>query len=561
MSGPAVARPGLGASPAPGYPPGPALPTRGPDELTAGPLACVLWPRGGRAAPGGVGEARSAERGAGQRGGAAAERGGAEPRACASEASASSVHTEDTSRHPHGNPDESPKASARIVEHPARAAWLAGVERETAEYREGRARGYERAARRKRDAAYADGYSEGYAKHKARWYLSRADGQRQRFDSVRGCEERTQIQIVCTACGLVAEHGTRCRIGIVCLTCRGKIASHRRGQFARARKVVLHRARERGLLNPKRRGGRHSEKLLTVTIPHLREHDVSQRIEFVRAAWPHFLKAMNAWLRDAGQSAEWLRHVEWTLGKDEQGHPHIHVWFFGPYLPRELAVDWWRDALVRGGFRCEDGALALREALEGLVVDLRAVSNGKVEEGGGIVTEVIKYMTKDIIKPGVYVAPETYARVYEALDGRRPMQASKGFMALGKEEVCCADCGAERSYLVRLRDVAGDDVAGAFGDSEPSWGPWRGRIEAQQRARATQDVGLAIRGALPAAEGSNGVADSQAAPRKESRQVRVADTELGRALRDLRGGDSFAALRRAARWHSAVPTLCHGEPS
>jgi hypothetical protein len=472
-----------------------------------------------------------------------AGRGGPKARASASEASASSVHTEETTRHLHGNPDDSPKRPARIVEHPARAAWLAGIERETADYRERRARGYERAARRKRNAARLDGYSEGYAKHKARWYSTRAEGQRKRFDAVRGCEERTQIQMVCTACGVATEHGTRCRIGIVCVSCRGKIAAQRRGQFARARKVVLHRARQRGLLNPKRQGGKHSEKLLTVTVPHLAEHGVAQRIELVLAAWPYFLKAMNAWLREHGERAEWLRHAEWTLGNDEQGHPHIHVWFFGPFLPHlrhdDRVTAWWRDALVRVGF-------ARRDVLETLVVHVCAVSNGKVDEGGGIVTEVIKYMTKDIIKPGVFVAPETYARVYEAFDGRRPMQASKGFMALGKEEVCCAACGAERAYLVRLRDVAGDDVARAFGETEPRWGPWRGCIEAQQRARATHDAGTALRGALPATEGG---AESCAVPRTESRQTRVADTELGRALHALRDGDSFAALRRASRWH------------
>ena len=169
---------------------------------------------------------------------------------------------------------------------------------------------------RRRTELLRDGFSKGYARHKTRWYESRAKGQRERFDSVRGCEERTQIQMVCTGCGLVAEHGTRCRIGIVCVSCRGKIASQRRGQFARARRVVLARARERGLLNPRRRGGRHSEKLLTVTLPHLPEHGVAQRIDFVLAAWPHFLKAMNAHLREIGQSAEWLRHAEWTLGED-----------------------------------------------------------------------------------------------------------------------------------------------------------------------------------------------------------------------------------------------------
>lgn len=377
--------------------------------------------------------------------------------------------------------DDDPKPPARVVDHPARVVWLAGVERETAEHRERKARGHERAARRKRSAARLGGYSERYAAHKATWHFSRAKGQRERFDSVRGCEERTQLQIVCTACGLVAEHGTRCRIGIVCVSCRGKIASQRRHQFARARKAVLDKARLHGLLYPKRVGGHYSEKLLTLTVPHLAEHDVRTRIRYVLAAWPYFLKRVNQYLRERGEDrAEWLRHAEWTIGGrpgfpgDGQGHPHMHVWFFGPFLPHKREDDrlteWWREALVRVGFAAERGSLAQRDALEWLRVRTDPVKNGKVDEGGGIVTEVIKYMTKDIIKPGVYVAPEVYARVYEELDGRRPLQASKGFMALGKEEVCCAECGAEKSYLVRLRRE---------GEGE-KYGPWMGSVEAHR---------------------------------------------------------------------------------
>ncbi|MGH7295875.1 MAG: hypothetical protein ACRELB_13110 [Polyangiaceae bacterium] len=304
--------------------------------------------------------------------------------------------------------------------------------------------------------------------------MSRAKGQRGRFDSVRGCEERTHLQIACTACGLVVEHGVRCRIGIVCVSCRGKIASQRRWQFARARNVVLEGALKRGLFSRSRVGGRHSEKLLTLTLPHLPEHHVRTRIDSVLAAWPYFLKQLNAYLRERGESCEWLRHAEWTIGGDGQGHPHLHVWFFGPFLPHlphdDRVTAWWREALVRSGFHCAGGPLALREALNGLVVDLRAVRNGAVDDGGGIVTEVIKYMTKDMVKPGVYVPAETYARVYEAFDGRRPMQASKGFMALGKQEVCCVECGAEKSYLVRLRREGKGET----------YGPWMGTTEAHR---------------------------------------------------------------------------------
>jgi hypothetical protein len=285
------------------------------------------------------------------------------------------------------------------------------------------------------------------------------------------------MQVLCTACGVLGEKVARCRIGILCVPCRSKKTAERRRQFARARSALLDGAKKRGLLHPKRPGGAYSEKLLTLTVPHVLAHDVARRIGFVLEAWPHFLKALNGWLREReAAGVEWLRHAEWTVGEDGQGHPHFHVWCFGPFLPREWLVAWWSEALVRVGFGAELGSLGQRELLSGLVVDIRAVRSGRVEDGEGIVTEVIKYMTKDIVAKGAYVEPATYARVYESLDGRRPMQASRGFLALGKEQACCAECGAARAALVRFRDTRpAMRVAG-----EPEWSGWRGGLEAQR---------------------------------------------------------------------------------
>jgi len=234
-----------------------------------------------------------------------------------------------------------------------------------------------------------------------------------------------------------------------------------------------------------RRGGRHSEKLLTLTLPHLPEHGVRQRIELVKSAWPYFLKSLNAYLRERGESAEWLRSVEWTLGSDEQGHPHMHVWFFGPWLPHKPEDDqvtaWWRKALVHVGFP--------RNRLDALMVDLRAVRSGRVDEGGDIVTEVVKYMTKDIVAPGEHVAPETYAKVYEAFDGRRTLQASRGFMALADKPVCCRECGAEASLRVQVakrpdwaKETVSEDCARVDVATGPP-GTWREEVEASLLAR------------------------------------------------------------------------------
>jgi hypothetical protein len=75
-----------------------------------------------------------------------------------------------------------------------------------------------------------------------------------------------------------------------------------------------------------------------------------------------------------------------------------------------------------------------------------------------------------MIAPGLPVPPEVYGRVYEELDGRRPLQASRGFMALGDGETCCPECQATRSFLVRVKAK----------DAE-TWSSWKGCPEAQRR--------------------------------------------------------------------------------
>jgi hypothetical protein len=268
---------------------------------------------------------------------------------------------------------------------------------------------------------------------------------------------------------------------LVCPSCRGKIASRKRARFAGARRVIIDQAKRRGLTNPSRPGGRHSEKFLTLTLPHVAEHGVAARIEYVQSAWAPFLKSMNAWLRKRGETAEWLRSAEWTPGTDSQGHPHIHVWFFGPFVPQDQVTGWWREGLVRVGFP--------RAHLDALLVHVCAVRKGKVEEGGGIVTEVIKYMTKDVVEPGRYVDPGTYARVYEAFDGRRTLQASRGFMALAAKPGGCRECGAEASLRVEIAkrpDWAEHSVSDDCARIDAATGAprtWAAEIEASLSAR------------------------------------------------------------------------------
>ncbi len=133
----------------------------------------------------------------------------------------------------------------------------------------------------------------------------------------------------------------------------------------------------------------------------------------------------------------WFRVFEWTPGTDGKGNPHVHIWVFCPFLNIPELRRCWRDALAAAGFPLIED--------EQLIIDVRHAHGKSVAE------ELIKYLTKDILPDGSQVDPATYARVYEAFDGKRVTQASRGFLArAGKSKARCT-CGAESCFDVRLR--------------------------------------------------------------------------------------------------------------
>jgi hypothetical protein len=318
----------------------------------------------------------------------------------------------------------------------------------------------ERQARERAPAADVDAKrAQASADTSARWHRSRARGQRERFDRVQACVsgEGDYITISCGECGHVREERRRgCGAGLACVSCRGRISRRKRAQFASARNAALDGATRAGLLSPSRPGGRWSEKLVTLTAPHVTDQRddaddgrvIRSRIERVLRAWRTFTLLLNKWLRmqDRGGAlplcdgrsarAVWYRSFEWTPASDRLGHPHIHAWFFGPYLPRELVRGWWARGLQSDRAWPHDGVGP--DALDKLVIDVREVRGGA---DAGL--EVIKYMTKDLDADGKRLAPELYAPVYEALDGTRVTQATRGFIALAeRHEVFCEECGA-----------------------------------------------------------------------------------------------------------------------
>jgi hypothetical protein len=337
---------------------------------------------------------------------------------------------------------------------------------ETRNHREQRAKRYEAKASEKELEAKREGASDVAVRQVGRWYRSRAAGQRARFDRCKECQTDDEVRVVCQGCGLVVENPARCRTHLACVSCRGKIASEKRARFLSARWKVLGAARVGGLLRHDRKGGRYSEKLVTLTMPHVERLGVRERIDTIKAAWPIFLKQFNVWLRGrhAAERSHWLRNFEWTPGEDEKGHPHIHFWFFGPYLPakEESAARvkyWWRIALMRVG-------LTREETESMLYPDVRAIRDG---EAGA--AEVVKYMTKDLVKSRdgkgkpELIAPARYAPVYESLDGKRVTQGSRGFLKLADKAKSCGGCGATGMFRVKV----GPRASAEGQDGQAAW--------------------------------------------------------------------------------------------
>jgi hypothetical protein len=177
---------------------------------------------------------------------------------------------------------------------------------------------------------------------------------------------------------------------------------------------------------------RWSEKFITLTAPHPPTDTVTSRIDRVARAFPHLLKQLNAWLseRNAHTASAWLRVHEWTIGSDGLGHPHIHLWFFGPFLQKYLLDDWWRHALN------STGTIALS------VTDSAHTFITNPESQGQVAQELIKYLTKDIDACGRKIPPEVYAEVYAAYSQRLATQASSGFKAdTAANRRACLKCG------------------------------------------------------------------------------------------------------------------------
>src|SRR6185436_3073096 len=309
-----------------------------------------------------------------------------------------------TSRHPIARTRDSAVRGAKSV---PRIEWLRRLEALTVDHRERKAQALEAESRRRVRRALHAGATPKTASLAGKWHKQRAEGQRYRFANAVNCGEGpTILEATCEACGNVTEHPLTCGATLVCIACRGRLQAKRRANVGNGQRVVMHRGKLAGLLRRNRRGGRWSDKFITLTIPHLPEHTIGDRIALIHTAWPHFLKAFNAWLRETEphvhQFSTWYGSHEWTVGHDEKGHPHVQLWFFGPFVDADLS-DLWRTALEKAGLGIpteENGRTRFR--WEGdVITDVR---EAKDVRGG--VYELVKYVWKDIVADGDFVRPQ-----------------------------------------------------------------------------------------------------------------------------------------------------------
>lgn len=314
-----------------------------------------------------------------------------------------------------------------------------------------------------------------------KWHASRMHGQITRFDRVRACGGRVMVA-TCKACGEDRKPVLEsCDVRRVCEACDVAGAKARRARFGRARGRALIDADRYALFQSNRLGGRYSEKMLTLTVPHWDLEDatpgskvekeakdtIHARIAALFRAWPELSRKLGQfWRKRFEHSVAYHRSFEWTSGSDHKGHPHFHVYLFSPFVDLDVVREWWALALRRVGWPVLEDEVspgvfrsrvmvhvkglpgwnlhAVRELMKGgkrSAIDLSRIG------GDGAGADAFSYadgwtMSDVVEKDDVLV------RLYCALEGRRLTQASRGFF-VDDEPPECQCCGG-REFRVRF---------------------------------------------------------------------------------------------------------------
>ena len=348
----------------------------------------------------------------------------------------------------------------------------------------------------------------------SRWHRARAKGQARRCVTVGHCGDG-EVHATCP-CGHVATAPILCGCIRLCFRCMARRAHKQRKRFMRAYSVILREGLQAGRYSQRHPGGRWSDKHLVLTVPHVevkradgsvdRAATATARIRILLDAWDDFARALQRYLRKHKQhGARFYRCFEWTLGKDGLGHPHLHIWIHGPWLPehdshrvRGLYVacekrkpggssstpcphcpkgprrvrlgvrSWWAAALAKQGVAIDAGSVNItlrsirfrciefvREVKKpnGVSYTQRSVRVAAEAGGSDPVAALVRYFEPWSIAAadpvtGEQASEDVLAAVYCALEGKRMSQGSRGFLGLGDagEQACkgCGYCAAKR---------------------------------------------------------------------------------------------------------------------
>ena len=288
-------------------------------------------------------------------------------------------------------------------------------------------------------------YLEQKEKRRADWHAGRASGQLARHQDSAHCG-KGQMVISC-ACGSSKAMPVRCGVTRLCVACREHRAQKRRAQLWAARRLIVNRLKSAGLW------GLFGEKHLILTLPDPRIPCTKKRIAVLFDAWRRFSRRLQKHVKGWEEFA-YSRTFEWTPGRDGKGHPHFHVWMISRYLDRDMLWHWWARSLASAGLcltPCDRQAVYIKEVR--LEYIIREVVKGgkqiklvslKARDVGGK-HDVIGYVESWSIAEhdeNSRATPETMARVYEALEGKRQNQTSRGLMSMAPSQYVCEHCGS-----------------------------------------------------------------------------------------------------------------------
>lgn len=309
---------------------------------------------------------------------------------------------------------------------------------------------------------------------RARWYDSRAKGQLERFEQVRECGAKELVQS-CNNCGHVSRRITAwCRHWRLCVGCRSRRGAYYRRRFRHSREHALHRRAH--LMTGSRPGGAWTEKFFTLTLPH--SGDMRRDLVTLPKAWRGFWKLTRLHLEHDRRFTKaqikevvYVRVIEMTAGRKNDGHAHMHVYLICPYLYLAVVRVHWTKVLTSCGYDVNASRAPTplaevlaqemeewrRKELQRLLITrrngepLEAVPNPSLDIQKcheGIEQEIIKYFVKDAERDeqGRLVFDEDFlARVYEGTEGIRMLQTSGHFWVPISSNPCtCEKCGCTK---------------------------------------------------------------------------------------------------------------------